>query len=109
MHGFGLGRETDKYYQYIAFKYIGTYWNKFSKLIPEVSEEFKKLYIQMVAFKPENRPENIEEILNSEWMKEIKDMKVEELEQLEEVLKAELIKRKDKIDNYLENETEAQT
>ena len=109
MHGFGLGRETDKYYQYIAFKYIGTYWNKFSKLIPEVSEEFKKLYIQMVAFKPENRPENIEEILNSEWMKEIKDMKEEELEQLEEVLKAELIKRKDKIDNYLENETETQT
>ena len=33
----------------------------------------------MVSYNPDNRPKNIEEIFNSEWMKDIKNMKKEEL------------------------------
>ena len=79
-----------------------------SKKIPKVSEEFKELYIQMVSYRPRNRPKNIEEILNSKWMKEIIDMKKEELEQLEEDLMEELIKRKDKINKCLKKETKVE-
>ena len=39
-------------------------------------------------------------------MSDIKNMKKEELEKLEEELKEELMKRKEKIDNYYETETE---
>ena len=104
--GFGLGSVTDKYYQYIAAKHFDSYWKEISKIIPKVSEDFKKLYIEMVSYNPDNRPKNIEEIFNSEWMKDIKNMKEEELEKLEEELKEELMKRKEKSDNYYETETE---
>ena len=54
---------------------IQEYWNKIQPLLNvELSDNFKKLYLQMVAFDPGERPQNIDEILNSDWMKEIGDM-----------------------------------
>ena len=54
---------------------IQEYWNKIQPLLNvELSDNFKKLYLQMVAFDPGERPQNIDEILNSDWMKEIGDI-----------------------------------
>jgi serine/threonine protein kinase len=54
---------------------IQEYWNKIQPLLNvELSDNFKKLYLKMVAFEPDERPQNIDEILNSDWMKEIGDM-----------------------------------
>ena len=54
---------------------IQEYWNKIQPLLNvELSDNFKKLYLKMVAFEPDERPQNIDEILNSDWMKEIGDI-----------------------------------
>ena len=49
--------------------------------ITGLSEEFKKLFLKMVAFNPKERP-SIEEILNDEWMKEIQNLSDNELKKL---------------------------
>ena len=54
-----------------------TYWEKISKEIGEISDELKDLFLKMVSFNPEERP-NIDEILNHSWMKEIEDLNKDE-------------------------------
>ena len=69
-----------------------SYWNAIKTGInKEFSKEFKELYLKMVAFKPSERP-SIEDILNSEWLKEINNLKQEEENNLE-----------NEVRNYLEN------
>ena len=54
---------------------IQAYWDNIEALNNfKPSDNFKKLYLQMVAYDPENRPENIEVILKSEWMLELNDL-----------------------------------
>ena len=87
-------------YEYIKDKNIKDYWEKLSTMIniDEFSNEFKNLYIKMVAFNPKERP-TIDEILNDDWIKEIKNLNEQELKNLEiEVIK-ELKKREEIIEN----------
>ena len=71
------------------------YWNKLSTKykidINALSDNFKKLYTEMIAFKPEDRP-TIDKILNSDWMKEINNLSQKEYEALEKEVKIELNK-----------------
>ena len=90
--GFQKAHKTDKYYKYIMLKYFDEYWEEVSKKIKPISKELKDLFINMVAYKPNERP-SIKEILNSEWMKEIRDMNAEQLEQLENEVREEFLKR----------------
>ena len=57
----------------------------------KLSENFKKLYISMVAYNPDNRP-TIEEILKSDWLKEINNLTPQENDVLEKEVKNELNK-----------------
>ena len=73
-NGFTSTKPTDKLYNFIKEQNYNLYWvliyaefNKLNKPL-ELSEEFKDLYIKMVAYKPEDRP-SIDKILNHTWMK----------------------------------------
>ena len=57
-------------------KHYDIFWKKNTQ-VKNVSKEFKKLFEKMVSFKSLERP-SIEEILDSEWMKEIKNIEKDE-------------------------------
>ena len=59
----------------------------------------------MVAFKPDDRP-TIEQIFNSEWMREIREMNNDELLQLENEIREEFIKREEMVNNSTKQEME---
>ena len=80
--GFKKAEETDRLYMYIMVNRTEDYWKKISRSIPKLSEDFKKLYLQMISYNPKERP-TIEDIFKSDWMKEIQDMNEEELDKLE--------------------------
>ena len=52
---------------------IDSYWKEVEDLIPAISKELKELFIRMVSYSPNKRP-TIQEILDSDWMKEIKNL-----------------------------------
>ena len=54
-----------------------------------LSPEFKQLFIKMVAYNPSERP-TFEDIMNSEWMKEINYANEEYLNQLRDKMKSEM-------------------
>ena len=90
------GSNVQKLYRYII-KDSDNYWN-FLKImgLTGLSLEFKKLFIRMVAYDPNERP-TIEEILDDDWFKEITNLKEEEFKKYEEKLIIELKEREDMI------------
>ena len=82
-YGFNIAmKEKDNFYKLIAIKFYKLFWKKNSVNIGEVSEEFKNLYVRMVAYKFNERP-TIEEVLKDDWMKEINNKSEKEIEDLE--------------------------
>ena len=84
-----------------AYDYIKNNKKKIWKIaetngIDGLSKEFKDLFLQMVAFNPNQRP-TIQEILNGEWMKEIINLSEDEFKKKRQELTKELKKREDKI------------
>ena len=82
----------DKMYKYIKEKkYHKMFWKilELNFNIKGISEEFKNLYLRMVAYDPKERP-TIEEIYNDKWMKEIRDLNEKELENCQKELIKEL-------------------
>ena len=71
--GFNSSRKGDKYYSQIMKKNYVAYWKLILQHTPEPSESFKRLFLKMVAFRPEERP-MIDDILNDEWMQEINNL-----------------------------------
>ena len=57
-----------------------------------LSNSFKELFLRMVAYNPNERP-TIEEILNSEWMQDIKNLNPEQMENLENEVREEFKNR----------------
>ena len=84
-------KETDPLYSLFLKDTDGTYkeyWEKMNELIKvQLSENFKHLYIKMIAHDPNNRPEDIDEILNSDWMNEFNNLNPEEKNDLEQEVK----------------------
>ena len=62
----------------------------------------------MVSFKPKNRP-SIDEILNSDWMKEIREMNKEQMEELENAVRNEFLEREYCIKEGLKKNMEKKT
>ena len=106
-YGFINAIKKDKYYKLIMQNQIDSYWKKLEKKLPPISQEFKELYIKMISYIPKDRP-TIKEIFDSNWMKEIKNMTKEQLEQLEIELKEEFIKRQPLVDAGLKAEVEVE-
>ena len=77
-------------------KNINLYWNYMEKYIitKKLSNEFKNLFIKMVSYNPKERP-TIEQILNDDWLKDIKNLKEEEFKKYEQELVSELKEREE--------------
>ena len=94
--GFKNKAEDDNYLYYLIHYKIDYYWELLEKNgVKKVSSEFKKLFFDMLSYFEKDRPENIEQILNSEWMKEINKLSENEIKDLENDIKNEFIKRKE--------------
>jgi serine/threonine protein kinase len=74
--------KNDKLYNFIKLKQYHNFWNfpQFQGL--NLSESFKNLFVRMVAFEPNERP-TIDEILTDQWMQEINDLNMEQLNALD--------------------------
>ena len=90
--GFEKAVQNNKYYIEIMIKHYGQYWLKLSNVISGISDNLKNLYVKMVAYKPSERP-TIEKIINSEWMRELREMNNEQLTQLENEVREEFLRR----------------
>ena len=77
-------------------KNINLYWNYMEKYIitKKLTNEFKNLFIKMVSYNPKERP-TIEQILNGDWLKDIKNLKEEEFKKYEQELVSELKEREE--------------
>ena len=64
------------------------YWDKLDKN-KTLSNEFKDLYMKMVAYNPKDRP-SLEEILKSDWLKNIRNASEEELKNIKNKMIEEL-------------------
>ena len=89
--GFSTSKKDDYFYKHIYkkdTKDAKSYWDSFKHIIKfNLTKEFKELYIQMVSFDPSERP-TLDQIFESEWMKEINNLKKEEEEKLEKEVKS---------------------
>ena len=80
-YGFTEAKTTNTFYKLIMLKNYSTFWDKYIK-IDGLSEEFKNLFVKMVAYNPFKRP-TIEEILKDEWMEEINKKNEKEIDDIE--------------------------
>lgn len=110
---FMLPLPNDSLYKYI---YMGDYDSFWKKRNVNVSQGFKELFNNLVAFNPEQRP-SISEIRQSQWMKEINYRLKEELknefirrekENIDIELKIQerkrnMMKNRIKVNNYINN------
>ena len=103
--GFGSARRNDYYYKFIAKNEIDLYWKELKDEIPTISEELKELFVKMISYSPNKRP-TIQEIFDSEWMKEIKNLSKDQLEQLENEIRDEFLKRKPIVEDGIKQEAE---
>jgi serine/threonine protein kinase len=103
--GFVEATKFDPYYRLIMTKNYEKYWAAVSGQISGLSQELKNLFVKMVAFKPDERP-SIEQIFNSEWMREIREMNNDELLQLENEIKEEFVKREQMVNSAIKQEME---
>ena len=92
MYGFKSSNDNDKFYSFIRNHQINEYWNEEPFKNLNLTNDFKDLYIRMVAFNSDERP-TVDEILSHQWMQEINNLNQEELNHLELELVDELHQR----------------
>ena len=102
--GFKEARLKDPLYKLIMQKSYPSFWKKLTQ-VKDVSEEFKNLYVKMVAKNPEERP-SIDDILKDKWMEEIIDIKKDEKkkEDLKIEIYEELLERENVINSMKSKE-----
>ena len=89
-------KNYEKLYDLIKLGYTDVYWTllesweKIKNL--KLSDNFKNLYIKMVSYNDQERP-SIQDILNNDWLKDIRDLKQDESDKLEKSLREEFVKR----------------
>jgi len=105
--GFGKATRSDPYYRYIMGKHYGQYWKLVSGEIKGISDELKKLYNRMVSYRPNERP-TIEEILNDDWIKEIRELNEKQLKDLEKEILEEFSKREPIVNEHLSMKAEGE-
>lgn len=93
---FNCSTEQDKQYQHIISCNYAKYWGSF-KQIPPLTQEFRELFVQLVAYEPKQRP-TWKQILSSAWLKPIEQLSLEEVakcsrEKLQQLLPQVIIKK----------------
>ena len=111
-HAFENATKYDKKYLFIIRSLlnknnINLFWNEIYKEYPSlsISDELKDLFVRMISFRAKDRP-IFQEIFNSEWMKEIRDMKEEQLDKLESDVKQEFATREPEVKDGRKKEME---
>ena len=104
-YGFGSYKSNYKYYGLIK-EGNGDYTNYWNIFNLNLSDNFKNLYIKMVAYNPSERP-SIEEILKSAWLKEITGLEEKEQIKLEEEYRERFSKICEKIKINRKNDEKA--
>ena len=82
--GFGSSRINDKLYRLIKKKDYNKYWME--RKILNLSEDFKDLYLKMVAYNPNERP-SCGQILNHPWFDEVNKLSPEDEEEIKREIK----------------------
>ena len=103
INGFKSSSNNDHYYSLIRNNHLNEYWNTGPLHNLNPSNEFKNLFVRMVAYDPFQRP-TIDEILNSPWMQELNNLNNDELNALENELRNELHNREAHINNDIIND-----
>ena len=103
--GFKKATINDPYYSLILSNRFESYWKRIGQGSNGISDDLKELYLQMISFNPDKRP-SIDDILNSKWMKEIRDMNDAQLSQLENEIKNEFLQREPLVEKGLKKEME---
>ena len=88
-YGFRNSKTSDNLYRLIIQKNYEEYWNIMK--LKNASDDFKKLYLRMVAYDPGERP-TFDEILNDAWLKDVSNLTEDE----EKEIKKELNEKYDK-------------
>ena len=96
MFGFQSSNDNDQFYTFIRNHQINAYWNQVQFQNLNLTNDFKDLYIRMVAFNPNERP-TFEEILSHQWLQEINNLNPDQLNHLEQDLINELHHREAQI------------
>ena len=86
LFGFKRATKNDLYYKMIKDKDYDNYWKIIKRT--ELSDKFKDLYLKMVAYNPNSRP-NAEEVLNHSWFNEIKELNLDQRNKLKEEIRKE--------------------
>ena len=98
--GFEMATRRDDFYKYIILGDTNKYWNaqneQLNNLKISLSDEFKDLYISMIQYNENDRP-NIADILNHHWFDEINYLDNEELNDLEIDVRNDFLSRVNKI------------
>ena len=93
--GFQTSKTDDEIYNLIIEgeknRTYENYWDIIKGAVKELSENFKNLYIKMVAYNPENRP-TTQQILDNPWFEEINNLTNEKKIELDDEVKKELDK-----------------
>ena len=102
--GFNKATNNDQYYREIANGHFNLYWARLRKEIMNLnlSDQFKDLYIRMVNYNENNRP-NITQILQHQWFNEIDNLNAQQLNELEIDVRNEFIARNNQLINMNDN------
>ena len=100
----------DSDYKYIKHGNYESYWKKVTPGLKGIKdledfENFKDLYNKMVSYNPDKRP-TIEQISKSKWLKEIRDLKEDQLQKLYGEVIAEFLRREPTVNEVLKLVTE---
>ena len=90
--GFQSAREDDQHYTLIRQQNYAVYWNSPAFAQLNLSNNFKNLFVRMVAYDPNERP-TIEQILFDVWMEEINNLDAEQIDNLENEVRNEFQNR----------------
>ncbi len=90
---------SNENYKLIKSNSYKAFWSKFSEANDDY-EDFKKLFFEMVSCNPKKRPP-IEKILENKWFDGIKDLKDNEIEEIENEIKEVFGNKEQIIINYL--------
>ena len=88
---FNSANKTDSIYRLYMYKdkqeeFITKIFEKYPR-ISKVSKEFRDLYLKMIQYKEDNRPKNVEEILQDLLFSDLKNFKNEDYIQYENMMK----------------------
>jgi serine/threonine protein kinase len=93
----------DPYYKELVKTNYDAYWKKLDTKVPEVSKEFKQLFVKLIAYDPTTRP-SLDECRKCDWLKNYKP----DSEKInnEFVERTKLVQQKKEIERKKEEEQE---